>query len=128
MRKSGVIQGKQVAALLPRGGNVLLIEGSGEFSGARARLSGLNESKPANIQAKVVKGDWTELGTHKTVSSWLTLSTSRREPLNAVVSQNDAMAIGARRAKRLPTPTSGKGFLTSCIWGAMGSARLDKNG
>jgi len=94
----GRIQGKQVAAVLPRGGNVLLIQGSGESSGARERLSGLNETKPANIQVRVVKSDWTEQGARKTVSSWLTLSTSRREHLDAVVSQNDVMAIGARKA------------------------------
>jgi len=94
----GRIQGKQVAAVLPRGGNALLIQGSGESSGARERLSGLNETKPANIQVRVVKSDWTEQGARKTVSSWLTLSTSRREHLDAVVSQNDVMAIGARKA------------------------------
>jgi ribose transport system substrate-binding protein len=94
----GRIQGKQVAAVLPRGGNALLIQGSGESSGALERLTGLNETKPANIQVKVVKGDWTEQGAHKAVSSWLMLSTSRKEHLDAVVSQNDVMAIGARKA------------------------------
>src|SRR4029077_19967202 len=51
----GRMQGNQGAAVLPRGGNALLIQGSGESSGARERLSGLNETKPANIQVRVVK-------------------------------------------------------------------------
>jgi ABC-type sugar transport system substrate-binding protein len=94
----GRIQAEQLAAVLPQGGNVLLIQGSGEFSGAQERLNGLLESKPANIQVRVTKSDWTEQGAYKAVRSWLTLSTSRRDQLDLVVSQNDAMAIGARKA------------------------------
>jgi ribose transport system substrate-binding protein len=94
----GRMQGKQVAALLPRGGNILIVQGPGEFSGAKERLKGLYETKPANVQVKVVKSDWTEQGAHKVVSSWLTLSTSQSERLDLVVSQNDAMAMGARKA------------------------------
>jgi ribose transport system substrate-binding protein len=94
----GRIQGKQLAAVLPQGGNVLLIQGSGESSGARERLSGLDETKPANTKVKVIKSDWTEQGARQTVASWLTLSTSRGELLDAVASQNDATAIGARKA------------------------------
>jgi ABC-type sugar transport system substrate-binding protein len=101
----GRIQGKQLAAVLTQGGNVLLIQGSGESSGAQERLSGLYESKPTNIQVKVMKSDWTEQGAHKAVSSWLLLSTSRSNPLDLVVSQNDAMAIGARKAFQEITET-----------------------
>jgi ribose transport system substrate-binding protein len=101
----GRIQGKQLAAILPRGGNALVIQGAGESSGAQQRLNGLYETKPANIQVKVMKSDWTEQGAHKAVSSWLMLSTSRRELLDLVVSQNDAMAIGARKAFQEITET-----------------------
>jgi ribose transport system substrate-binding protein len=58
----------------------------------------MTSRKPANIQVKTVTGNWTEDGGHHAVTSWLKLSTSKSAGFGAVVSQNDAMAIGARRA------------------------------
>src|SRR5277367_6671029 len=43
----GRIQGKQFAALLPRGGTVLYIEGPAASSAAKERTRGMNETKPA---------------------------------------------------------------------------------
>ena len=94
----GRIQGKQVSALLPKGGSILLIQGPVESTAAKNRLSGFYETKPVDVQVKVMKGNWTEAGAYKTVSSWLKLSTSLQTPVDIVVSQNDAMAIGARKA------------------------------
>ena len=94
----GRIQGKQVAAMLPNGGSILLIQGPVESTAAKQRLTGLYETKPISVQVKVMKSNWTEAGAYKTVSSWLTLSTSLQTPVDIVVSQNDAMAIGARKA------------------------------
>jgi ribose transport system substrate-binding protein len=51
-----------------------------------------------NITVKVLKGDWTEQSGYHTTKAWLSLSTSRQLNIRAVGSQNDAMAIGARRA------------------------------
>jgi ribose transport system substrate-binding protein len=94
----GRIQGKQVAALLPRGGSVLLIQGPADTAAAQQRLTGFYEAKPPGVQVKVIKGNWTEAGAYKIVSSWLKLSTSLQIPMDLVVSQNDAMAIGTRKA------------------------------
>jgi ribose transport system substrate-binding protein len=94
----GRIQGKQVAAMLPKGGSVLLIQGPTESTAAKQRITGLYDAKPVGVQVKVMKGNWTEAGAYKTVSSWLTLSTSLQAPVDVVASQNDAMAIGARKA------------------------------
>ena len=94
----GRIQGKQVAALLPKGGSVLLIQGPPESTAAKHRMTGLYDTKPVDVQVKVMKGNWTEAGAYKTVSSWLKLSTSLQTVLDVVVSQNDAMAIGVRKA------------------------------
>jgi ribose transport system substrate-binding protein len=94
----GRIQGKQVAALLPKSGSVLLIQGPAESTAARQRLAGLYETKPPGVEVKVIKGNWTETGAYKLVSSWMKLSTSLQTPTDIVVSQNDAMAIGARKA------------------------------
>jgi ribose transport system substrate-binding protein len=94
----GRIQGKQVAALLPKGGSVLLIQGSAESAAAQQRMTGFYDAKPPGVQAKVIKGNWTENGAYKVVSSWLKLSTALQTPIDIIVSQNDAMAIGTRKA------------------------------
>ena len=93
----GRIQGKQFAALLPNGGAVLYIQGPvGEA--AAGRTSGMLETKPANIQTKMLRGNWTEESAQKAVSSWLRLSTSKDDRIEVVGAQDDSMAIGARKA------------------------------
>lgn len=94
----GRIQAQQTAALLPQGGTVLYIMGPSSGTPAIRRSEGMQARKPANIQLKTINGNWTEEGGHRVVSSWLKLSTSKSSAFVAVVSQNDAMAIGARRA------------------------------
>lgn len=94
----GRIEGRQMAALLPKGGSVLYIQGPAESSAAKQRIVGMYETKPANVQIKIMKGQWTEASAYKAVSSWLRLSTSRQTHIDAVVSQNDVMALGAKKA------------------------------
>jgi ABC-type sugar transport system substrate-binding protein len=94
----GRIQGKQMAALLPHGGSVLYIQGPSENTAAKQRSAGMYETKPADIQVKAMKGNWTEGSAYKTVSSWLRLSTSRQTPLDVIAAQNDVMAVGAKKA------------------------------
>lgn len=93
----GRIQGKQLAALAAEG-NVLYIEGPSSTSVSGLRRKGLLSSKPAAVEMKTLKGDWTERSAHHAVKSWLSLSTSRQLRIRAVVCQNDAMAMGARKA------------------------------
>jgi ribose transport system substrate-binding protein len=94
----GRIQGKQFAALLPRGGTVLYIEGPSQSSSAQKRTTGMMESKPVNIQVITLKGKWTEESGEQAVASWLKLATSQNKAIDLVGAQDDAMAIGARRA------------------------------
>jgi len=93
----GRIQGKQLAALAAEG-NVLYIEGPSSPSVSGLRRKGLLSTKPAGVEMKTLKGDWTERSAHHAVKSWLSLSTSRQLHIRAVVCQNDAMAMGARKA------------------------------
>ncbi|HEY6337897.1 MAG TPA: substrate-binding domain-containing protein [Candidatus Sulfotelmatobacter sp.] len=93
----GRIQGKQLGALVAEG-NVLCIEGPSGSSVSILRRKGMLSSKPARVELKVVKGDWTERSAHQAVKSWLSLSTSRQLHIRAVLCQNDAMAMGARKA------------------------------
>jgi len=94
----GRIQGRQLAALLPRGGSVLYIEGPSQSSSARARTSGMLETKPSNIQVAMLKAQWTEESAARAVRSWLRLATSQSAPIDLVGAQDDSMAMGARKA------------------------------
>ena len=93
----GRVQGRQFAALLPKGGTVLYIQGP-VCDAAALRTQGMMETKPANIQTKMLRGNWTEASAQKAVATWLRLSTSNNETIDIVGAQDDSMAIGARKA------------------------------
>ncbi len=94
----GQIQGQQFAALLPNGGTILYIEGPANSSAAKERTRGMNKTKPANIQVKSMRANWTEESSYRAVSSWLRLSTSQVMRIDLVGAQDDSMAMGARKA------------------------------
>ena len=94
----GRIQGRQFAALLPRGGSVLYIQGPSGNSAAKERTTGMQETKPANIQVVLLKAQWTEESSLRAVRSWLKLTTSQKSVIDLVGAQDDSMAMGARKA------------------------------
>ncbi|HUC54516.1 MAG TPA: substrate-binding domain-containing protein [Candidatus Cybelea sp.] len=94
----GRIQGRQVAALLPRGGSVLLIQGPSVSSVSRDRLAGLQEVLAPNVHVSNLRGRWTEESAHQSVSSWLRLMAAQKVRIDLIVAQNDAMGMGARKA------------------------------
>ena len=94
----GKIQGKQFAALLPQGGSMLYIEGPANSSAAQQRTAGMNLAKPANIQVKTLRANWTDVGAHRAMTSWLRLRTSQQTIIDLVGAQDDSMAAGARKA------------------------------
>jgi ribose transport system substrate-binding protein len=94
----GKIQGKQFAALLPQGGSMLYIEGPSGSSAAQERTNGMNLTKPANIQVKTMRANWTEESAHRAINSWLRLRTSQEMSIDLVGAQDDSMAAGARKA------------------------------
>jgi ABC-type sugar transport system substrate-binding protein len=94
----GRIQGQQLAALLPKGGTVLYIQGPSEADAAKLRTEGMEEAKPDSVQIKAMKGAWTEASAFKAVSNWLRLSTSQQTHIDVIAAQNDAMAVGAKKA------------------------------
>lgn len=93
----GRIQGQQLAALVPNG-NVLYIEGPSTSTATHQRTKGMLSTKPASVDLKMLRGDWTERSATQAAKSWLSLSSSRQLQIRAVICQNDAMAIGARKA------------------------------
>jgi ribose transport system substrate-binding protein len=94
----GRIQGRQFARLLPGGGSVLYIEGPSRSSSAQKRTSGMLETKPSNIHVSTLKANWTMESATRAILSWLKLSTSQSAPIDLVAAQDDAMAMGARKA------------------------------
>ncbi len=94
----GRIQGEQIVRLLPKGGCVLQIHGPADNDATKRRTAGMMSVKPANIEVRALKGLWTEVSAYQSVASWLKLSIAKELVLGAVAAQNDAMALGARRA------------------------------
>lgn len=94
----GKIQSLQFAALLPNGGSLLYIEGPNNSSAAKQRSVGMSKNKPANINVKTIRANWTEESSYKAVTSWLRLQTSQHSRIDLVGAQDDSMAMGARKA------------------------------
>jgi ribose transport system substrate-binding protein len=97
-KEIGRIQGRQFAALLPKGGCVLYIQGPSENSAARDRTEGMQMTVPHNVQVISLRGRWTEESAQRAVESWLRLNTSNKTQIDVVCAQNDLMAMGARKA------------------------------
>ena len=94
----GRIQGRQLEVLLPKGGAALCIQGASDNTTAKLRAEGMEQTKPIGVLIKNVRGQWTEASAYKAVSAWLRLATSQQAHMDVIIAQNDAMAIGARKA------------------------------
>lgn len=96
-KEIGRMQARQISALLPRGGSILYIQGPSETTAAKDRTVGFQSTLPSNIQATILKGQWTEESAMRCVNSWLKLTASVKTRIDLVAAQNDVMAIGARK-------------------------------
>jgi ABC-type sugar transport system substrate-binding protein len=94
----GRVQGKQMGALLPLGGNVLYVEGPSMSSVAAQRRDGMESAKPGNVQITTLRSKWSEEGAHQSAEAWLRLATSRAEKYGLVAGQTHELALGARKA------------------------------
>jgi len=103
----GRLQGRQIGALLPNGGNVLYIQGPSDNATAKMRTDGMTKTKPASVLAKCIRAHWTEASAYKAVTAWLRLTTSQQAGVDLIAAHNDAMAMGARKAfQELPDATA----------------------
>ena len=93
----GRVQGRQFAALLPSGGTVLYVEGPATDV-AKQRRAGLDETLPSNIKIQSARGKWTEESAFQAVAARLQLQGPTPPNIGLIGCQNDAMAMGARRA------------------------------
>jgi ribose transport system substrate-binding protein len=94
----GRIQARQLAALVPEGGAVLYIIGPTESATVKDRKAGFEAVCPKNLRVTVLRGKWTEESGHRSLGTWLKLGGSSKQSIVAVAAQNDAMAMGARKA------------------------------
>ncbi len=94
----GRLQGKQMAALLPQGGSVLMIEGPGMSSVAVQRHEGMESARPRNLQMTTLRSKWGEEFACQSVTAWLKLATSRAQKFHLIAGQTHELALGARKA------------------------------
>jgi ribose transport system substrate-binding protein len=97
-KEIGRIQGRQIAALVPQGGSILYLQGPSHSPAAQQRSEGMQETKPQNVDVKTVRAKWTNDSAQDAINAWLRLSFSNTAPIQAVVAQDDSMAMGAREA------------------------------
>jgi ribose transport system substrate-binding protein len=95
----GRLQAAQVRALLPAGGHVLAVRGPTMSSGAQDRLVALREGLAgARVNLGEVVGNWGTDEADRAVGGWLEMVIPSGLRPGLVACQNDAMALGARRA------------------------------
>jgi ABC-type sugar transport system substrate-binding protein len=126
----GRIQGRQLRALFPNGGLVLYLQGPADTSAAKERLRAARTAlEGGRIELKVLSNDdWTEAVGEKTVAAWLRLKTSEGFRPVAVCAQNDALAVGARRAILAHRPEWSELLFTGCDGLPEGGQRLVRSG
>lgn len=97
----GRLQGRKLIAFLKHGGRVLYIQGRTGNSSVPRRAAGLRESiRGTGIEiGDTIDGNWNSSDAEQAVGRWLRLMIGHVN-LHGVVCQNDAMAVGVRRAIR----------------------------
>jgi inositol transport system substrate-binding protein len=107
---SGKIQARQTLTLLPLGGRVLYVRGNASNASARDRQQAFEgEIGGTRVEvAHVLDGRWTLGDAERAVRSWLTLTVVGGGTVNAIVCQNDSMALGALQALEAVAASTGR--------------------
>jgi ribose transport system substrate-binding protein len=100
----GRIQGQQVAALLPKGGQVLCVTGPQRSSAALERLQGMKAGVRSEVSVyDTESGQWTQSDAIVAFDSWYSLYKTRSISIDVIAAQSDELAIGVRNACRAVT-------------------------
>jgi ABC-type sugar transport system substrate-binding protein len=97
----GHIQGRQVRAILPKGGVVLYVQGDLMTSGAVDRTAGMEEilANDSTYRIGKVDGHWSAARADTAVADWLRLvRVDGQSRLDLVCSQSELMLPGVRAA------------------------------
>jgi hypothetical protein len=87
-RQIGTIQGRQILSLLPRGGNVIYVQGPTGTSSARERLEAVLEVTKAAVEVQVVDGIWTAGDAERVLGGWLRIAMSGTSKVHLIVCQS----------------------------------------
>ena len=97
----GELQGRQVSAVVPQGGAVLVVTGPPRSSAAPERLRGFRSRIRSDINVHDAEGgEWSEAAGILAFNGWYGVFKSRREEIHAIVGQSDDLVVGARDASR----------------------------
>jgi len=97
----GEIQARQVSAVVPQGGAVLVVTGPSRSSSAPERLRGFRSKIRPDIEVHDAEGgEWSEAAGILAFNSWYGIFKSRHQEIHAIVGQSDDLAVGAREASR----------------------------
>jgi len=97
----GQVQGRQIGALLPRGGHVLCVTGPQRSSAAVDRLAGLKSSLRGDVELlETEAGRWMEGDGIVAFDTWYAVYKTRRFTVDVIAAQSDELAVGARSACR----------------------------
>lgn len=100
-RRIGEIQGRQITALLPKGGEVLCVTGPEKASAAVERTAGMRGTLGPGINAYATEaGHWTQAGGKAAFESWYALYRTRSFDVKVIAGQSDELAMGAREASQ----------------------------
>jgi ABC-type sugar transport system substrate-binding protein len=126
--EAGRIQGRQFRALLPNGGSVLYVQGPADTSTGRERLQGCRETiGGAKIDLRILEGDWSEESAEKAVANMYRLKSAENFRPDLIGCQNDAMAVGAKRALQAVRDEWGRLPYTGCDGLPEGGQRMVNN-
>jgi ABC-type sugar transport system substrate-binding protein len=127
-REVGRIQGRQFRALLPRGGQLVYIRGPLGTSSAINRFAGVQELlQGSSIELVTLNSDWTADGGTRALADWMREHASVDASTLLVGAQNDAMAMGARRAlEEIGKQREGFSWSAIRVCGCDGSPRYGK--
>ncbi len=93
----GRAQGRQIRALVPRGGTLLCVLGNPFDSASHDRTAGLKAELGTDFTLEEIDGHWGEQVAETVVFKWIMSPIHRHKPLDGVVAQNDPMGAAARR-------------------------------
>jgi len=104
---------------------VLYVQGPPKTAAAQARLQDMTDSyRGKGIEVKVVPAEWTEASGERAVATWLRLKTSEQFKPALVGCQNDALALGAKKALVASRPDWARVPFTGCDGLPEGGQRL----
>jgi hypothetical protein len=112
----GEIQGAQVSAVVPQGGEILVV--TGPSRSARSDIE-IHEAEA---------GQWTEAAGIMAFNSWYGVFKSRHERIHAIVGQSDDITMGAREAARaVPSSEHASMFAEAKLLGTGGVPGFGKD-